>query len=156
VSVQVASNPKVPVVSPGGVLSSGDYLGSPAQGLLVSIFGSALADGSLGNSSLPLPQQLGSTNVLVSGRLLPVLYVSENQLNVFIPYELAANSSYQLSVRRGNAASVPVPVAIFENQPAILATAGNGAGKDTFIRSTKPVLRSWRIPPHLRRREMFW
>jgi len=129
VPVQVVVNPKVPVVAPGGVLSSGDYLGSPAQGLLVSIFGSALADGSLGNASLPLPQQLGSTNVLVSGVVLPLLYVSENQVNVLVPYELAANAPHQLILRRGNAGSVPVPITIFENQPAILATAGNGSGQ---------------------------
>jgi uncharacterized protein (TIGR03437 family) len=129
VSGQVAANPKVPVVAPGGVLSSGDYKGSPAQGLLASIFGVALADGVLGNSSLPLPLQLGSTAVIVSGVQLPALYVSENQVNVFIPYELAANAPHQLIVQRGNAISVPVPISIFENQPAILATAGNGAGQ---------------------------
>jgi uncharacterized protein (TIGR03437 family) len=136
VSGQVAANPKVPVVAAGGVLSSGDYLGSPAQGLLASIFGVALADGALGNSSLPLPPQLGSTLVLVSGVQLPVLYVSENQVNVFIPYELAVNSPHQLIVQRANAISVPVPIAIFENQPAILATAGNGAGQGHIYRIT--------------------
>jgi uncharacterized protein (TIGR03437 family) len=129
VSGQVASNPKVPVVAAGGVLSSGDYKGSPAQGLLASIFGVALADGALGNSGLPLPLQLGSTTVTASGVQLPMLYVSENQVNVFIPYELAVNAPHQLIVQRGNAISVPVPISIFENQPAILATAGNGAGQ---------------------------
>jgi len=137
VSVQVLSNPKVPVISSGGVLSSGDYLGSPAQGLLVSIFGDALADGSLGATGLPLPRQLGSTNVVVSGLSLPVLFVSEKQVNVFIPFELAVNAPHQLIVRRGNAGSVPVPIAIFENQPAILATAGNGAGQGHIYRIDK-------------------
>ncbi len=129
VSGQVAANPKVPVVAAGGVLSSGDYKGPPAQGLLASIFGVALADGALGNSSLPLPPQLGSTIVTVSGVQLPMLYVSENQVNVFIPYELAVNAPHQLIVQRGNAIAVPVPISIFDNQPAILATAGNGAGQ---------------------------
>ncbi len=129
VSGQLAANPKVPVVAAGGVLSSGDYLGSPARGLLASIFGIALADGVLQNSSLPLPPQLGSTLVAISGVQLPVLYVSENQVNVFIPFELAVNAPHQLIVQRGKAISVPVPIAIFENQPAILATAGNGAGQ---------------------------
>src|SRR5258708_39812288 len=78
VSGQVAANPNVPVVAAGGVLSSGDYKGSPAQGLLASIFGVALADGALGNGRLPLPLQLGSTTVTVSGVPLPVPYVSQN------------------------------------------------------------------------------
>ncbi len=129
VTGQVVSNPQVPVVTQGGVLSSGDYTSSPALGLLVSIFGTALADGNAGAGSLPLPQQLGSTSVIVSGEQLPALYVSDSQINVLIPYDLAVNAPHQLIVQRGNAISVPVPIAVFDSQPAILATAGNGVGQ---------------------------
>jgi uncharacterized protein (TIGR03437 family) len=129
VTGQVATNPKVPIVAVGGVLSSGDYIGTPAQGLLASIFGAALADGSLQNSSLPLPMQLGTTIVLVSGVPVPLLYVSENQVNVFIPYELAVNSPHQLTLVRGNAASVPVPVTVLDSAPAILSIAATGEGQ---------------------------
>ncbi len=129
VTGQVALNPKVPIVAASGVVSAGDYVGSPALGLLASIFGVALADGIVGSSNLPLPQQLGSTSVLVSGMQLPLLYVSDSQVNVFIPYELAVNAPHQLIVQRGNAISVPVPIAVFNSQPAIFATAGNGVGQ---------------------------
>ncbi|HEV2691137.1 MAG TPA: hypothetical protein VGV35_21420, partial [Bryobacteraceae bacterium] len=129
VNGQVATNPAVPIVATGGVLSSGDYIGSPALGLLVSIFGTALADGSLGNSSLPLPTQLGSTSVSASGVVLPLLYVSDSQVNVLIPYEIAVNAPHQLIVQRANAISVPVPISVFDSQAAILATAGNGLGQ---------------------------
>jgi adhesin/invasin len=134
VTGQVALNPNVPVVAVGGVISSGDYAGSPALGLLVSIFGASLADGALGNSSLPLPRQLGSTGVVVSGISLPMLFVSDSQVNVFIPYDIAVNAPHQLIVQRGNAISVPVPIAIFDSQPAILATAGNGVGQGHIYR----------------------
>ncbi len=129
VTGQVVLNPKVPIVASSGVVSAGDYVGSPALGLLASIFGVALADGIVGSSNLPLPQQLGSTSVLVSGMQLPLLYVSDSQVNVFIPYELAVNAPHQLIVQRGNAISVPVPIAVFNSQPAIFATAGNGVGQ---------------------------
>ncbi len=125
----VGTNPNVPLVSSGGVLSSGDYFSSPALGLLVSIFGTALADGQASAGSLPLPGQLGSTSVVVSGEQLPVQYVSDAQVNVLIPYDLAVNAPHQLIVLRGNAISVPVPIAIFDSQPAILATGGNGLGQ---------------------------
>src|SRR5260370_18599231 len=82
----------------------------------------------VGSSNLPLTQQLGSTSVLVSGMQLPLLYVSDSQVNVFIPYELAVNAPHQLIVQRGNAISVPVPIPVFNSQPAIFATAGNGGG----------------------------
>jgi len=125
----VGTNPNVPLVSSGGVLSSGDYTSSPALGLLVSIFGTALADGQVSAGSLPLSGQLGSTSVVVSGEQLPVQYVSDSQVNVIIPYDLAVNAPHQLIVLRGNAISVPVPIAVFDSQPAILATAGNGIGQ---------------------------
>jgi uncharacterized protein (TIGR03437 family) len=134
-TVQVAANPKVPVVAAGGILSSGDYSSPPAAGLLVSIFGSALADGSLGFSSAPLPTQLGSTQVLLGGNPLPLLYVSENQVNVLVPYESALNIALPLIVVRANATSVSVQTAVFGAQPAILSTAGNGIGQGHIYRA---------------------
>src|SRR5881394_874905 len=58
------------------------------------------ASGSLGNTGLPLPKTLGSTNVVICGVVLPALFVSENQVNVFIPFELAVNAPHQLFVRQ--------------------------------------------------------
>jgi uncharacterized protein (TIGR03437 family) len=126
---RIPASPGVPVVATGGVLSAGDYIGSPAQGLLVSIFGSGLADGTLVNNSATLATQLGSTSVSISGVPLPMVFVSDGQVNALIPYELAANAPHQLIVRRANAISVPAPISIADNQPGILATAGNGKGQ---------------------------
>jgi uncharacterized protein (TIGR03437 family) len=125
VSGQTAINSKVPLVNAGGVLSWGDYAGSPALGLVVSIFGTALADGPL-SANPPLPKQLGSTSVLMSGVELPVLSVSDSQVNVIVPYDIAVNTTHQLVVARNNAISVPAPTGVFDTQPAILAAAGNG------------------------------
>src|SRR5262249_33960502 len=127
---------KVPVLAPGGVLSSGDYSSPPAAGLLVSIFGSALADGSLSFANAPLSTQLGSTKILLGGVDLPMVYVSESQVNVLIPYETPLNAPLPLLVTRANAISVPVNVAVFDAQPAILSTAGNGLGQGHIYRAT--------------------
>jgi len=132
VTGQAASNPNVPIVS--SVVSSGDYTSSPAQGLLVSIFGTALADGKAGATSLPLPDQLGSTSVVVSTTQLPLLYVSAGQINVLIPYNLALNAPHELLVLRGSAISVPAPIAIFDSEPAILATNGSGSGQGVIFK----------------------
>jgi uncharacterized protein (TIGR03437 family) len=130
VSGQVFSNPTVPIVSSGGLVSSGDYTSLPALGLLVSIFGSNLADGSAQNLSLPLPMELGTTSVVLSGGAqLPLLYVSSTQINVLIPYEALVNETHQVVVERNNAISVPVTTAVFNAAPAILSTAGNGLGQ---------------------------
>ncbi len=136
VAVQAAANPKVPVVAAGGVLSSGDYKSSPAAGLLVSIFGSALADGTAAFSQAPLPEQLGSTQVLLGGVNLPLVFVSESQVNALIPYETPLNASLPLLVTRANAISVPVNVAVFDAQPAILSANSQGFGQGHVYRAT--------------------
>ncbi len=129
VSGQVLSNPTVPVVSKGGIVSNADFASAPALGLLVSIFGSGLADGSLGDTGVPLPPQLGSTSVVLAGVELPLLYVSNTQVNVAIPFTIQTNTSQQLVVLRGNAVSVPVSLAVFASEPSILSASGSGSGQ---------------------------
>jgi uncharacterized protein (TIGR03437 family) len=128
VTGQVSSNPTVPVVSKGGVVSSGDYAGAPALGLLVSIFGSGLADSGV-SAPVPLPPQLGTTQVVLGGEALPLLYVSDSVINALIPYDLPVNTSTQLVVQRANAISVPVTTAIFNASPSVLSTAATGSGQ---------------------------
>jgi uncharacterized protein (TIGR03437 family) len=126
----VLSNPTVPVVSAGGVVSSGDFGSAPAVGLLVSIFGSGLADGPA-SAGLPLPPQLGSTSVFLSGGAspLPLLYAADGIINVQIPYDAAVNATQQVVVQHGNAISVPTPIAIFTASPSVLSTSGTGSGQ---------------------------
>jgi uncharacterized protein (TIGR03437 family) len=133
-SVQVSgaaiSNPSVPVVSAGGVVSSADFASAPAIGLLVSVFGSGLAD-TASSAPLPLPTSLGSTSVVLSGSStpLPLLYAANNIINVQIPYDAAIDSTQQLVVQHGNAISVPVPIAVFTASPSILSANGAGSGQ---------------------------
>ncbi len=128
VSGQAASNPNVPVVTPGGVVSSGDYAGAPALGLLVSIFGSGLADSGL-SAPVPLPPQLGTTQVMLGQEALPLLYVSDSVINALIPYDLPVNTGTQLVVQRANTVSVPVTTTIFEASPSVLSTSATGSGQ---------------------------
>jgi uncharacterized protein (TIGR03437 family) len=129
VSATVVANPTAPVIYPGGVVSSGDYSSPPALGLLVSIFGSGLADSGY-PAGLPLPSTLGTTSVLLSnGESLPLLYAADGLINVLIPYDIAVNSTTQLIVQRGSAISVPTQTVVFGAAPSILSTAGNGMGQ---------------------------
>jgi uncharacterized protein (TIGR03437 family) len=94
----------------------------------VSIFGSGLADSAV-SGPLPLTTQLGSTQVVLGGETLPLLYAADSVINVLIPYDLAVNTTQQLVVQRANAISVPVKTAIFNAAPAILSTNGTGSGQ---------------------------
>ena len=126
---QTAANPTVPAVSNGGVVSSIDFSSAPSLGLLVSIFGTGLADSSI-SATLPLPKSLGTTSVVLStGESLPLLYASNGLINVLIPYDVPINTSLELVVQRGPALSVPVKTAIFGATPAIISRDGSGTGQ---------------------------
>jgi uncharacterized protein (TIGR03437 family) len=129
VSGQVAKNAAVPIVTPGGVVSTGDFSTGPALGLTVGIFGSGFGDTPAQPSTLPLPHQVGSTIVLLGAETLPLLYVSDGFIAAVIPYDLQPNATQQLIVLHGNAYSVPVSIGMFDAAPVVLATSGTGVGQ---------------------------
>ena len=60
VSSAILSNPTVPVVFAGSVVSSGDYASATRRGIAGSIFGTRLADSAL-STGLPLPTSTAIT-----------------------------------------------------------------------------------------------
>ncbi len=134
VSAQVVANPGVPVVSPGGVVSSIDFSSSPSLGQIISIFGSNLADTQISGPA-PLTAQLGNTSVTLSnGESLPLYFVDSGLINVLIPYDVPLNTGLQLVVAHGTAVSVPVSIAVFAAAPVIISENGSGLGQgDVFV-----------------------
>src|SRR5207244_2682322 len=79
----------VPVVANGGVVSSASYTaGAPlAAGMLFSVFGSFLSDGSTASAAgAPLPTNLAGATLLVNGIAAPLLFVSPTQINAQLPF----------------------------------------------------------------------
>ncbi|MBZ5604578.1 MAG: hypothetical protein LAO79_19935, partial [Acidobacteriia bacterium] len=129
VSGQIAKNAGVPVVTPGGIVSTGDFVTGPALGLTIAIFGSGFADAPVQPQTLPLPHQVGSTTVVLGSETLPLLYASDGLIAAVIPYDVPVNASQQLVVTHGNAVSVPVSFGMFDAAPVVLATSGAGTGQ---------------------------
>ena len=87
-----------------------------------------LAD-SLGQAqALPLPIDLNQTEVIVAGRSLPLVFVSPNQINAMMPYDLPVNAISQMLVTRGPAISLPQPVSILKTASGIFTRDNSGAG----------------------------
>jgi uncharacterized protein (TIGR03437 family) len=126
-----APNANPPVVARGGLLNAASFqVGAPvAPGTLVSVFGTRLAERLTSAGALPLPNEMQGTAVFLGGRALPLVFVSEAQINAQVPYDLEPNTEQLLVVRRGNALSVPEPVAIAAASPAIFAIDGTGKGQ---------------------------
>jgi adhesin/invasin len=134
VSGSAPPNPNVPIVFSGGVVGTASYVASPAPGTLISLFGSALADSLASASSLPLPTQLVTTQLIVGGVNVPLVFVSAGQINAQLPYKLATKATYQVLVQRGNVISTPEPIVILETQPAVFSTDLSGKGQGHIYR----------------------
>lgn len=124
-------NPDAPLVNSRGVVSAASYSPSavPSPGDFVAVFGGRLADRPEVAQSLPLPFQLAGASVTMGGRPLPVYFTSAGQINAIVPYELAANNTYQLIVRKGNRLSVPEPVTLAAAQPGVFTVDLTGRGQ---------------------------
>lgn len=77
------SQPAAPVIA--GVVDSASYSANIAWGELVSIFGANLSDGGTYQAQIvPLPTQLGPTQVFSGTEALQLLYVSPTQINLLM------------------------------------------------------------------------
>ena len=129
-------NPSVPIVSLGGVVGTASYVSSPAPGTLISIFGSQLADDLLSATTLPLPTQLLSTQVILGGVNIPLVFVSANQINAQLPYKLPSKATYPMIVQRGTAISTPQSIAVNDGQPAVFTLDQSGGGQGHIYKIT--------------------
>ena len=120
IAVNDAAPPNVP---DGAIVSSASF--DPdlplSPGTLVTIFGSDLSEDEAAALALPLPLQLGGTSVQIAGRALPLLFASARQVNALVPYELPANTSQQLIIRRGGTISHPSRIELATAQPDVFA-----------------------------------
>ena len=76
-------------ISAGGVANAaGGGAAAAAPGSYISIYGSGFTSTTEQASSTPFPTRLGGVTVLVNGFFAPIHFVSPNQINVQVPWEL--------------------------------------------------------------------
>jgi len=104
-----------------------------APGMVLTIFGSNLADATWIASSVPLPVHISGVTVTIGGVNAPLYYVSPGQLNVQIPYETPVNQASVLTVtHNGRSATGTLTVAsgapgVFTDAKGAIAGAATGA-----------------------------
>jgi len=125
--------PAAPVATTGGLVNAAGFVaGAPlAPGSIASVFGSNLAAAALSADSLPLPTRLGETSINFNGTLpAPLFYVSPQQANLQVPWELTGQKEASVSVTTGGGISAPVKVSLADAAPGLfsLRQSGNGQG----------------------------
>ena len=104
-----------------------------APGMLVAVYGSQLADSATSASSLPLPNTLANGSIQIAGRSAPLIYASNGQVNAFLPYGLAVNTSQQVLASRGGNLSSPMAVTIAAAAPGIYSIDSTGKGQGAIL-----------------------
>ena len=117
-----------PFLSSGGVVNGASFAaGSPvAPGSIVSIFGSNLATSASGSGPVPLATTLVSSSVSIAGRLAPLFYVSQSQINAQIPFETPAGSA-TVSVEVNGLQSNVITVQVANSAPGVFLYLSNHA-----------------------------
>ncbi len=144
VNGSLASQQQPPVFAQSGLTSVAiiSSFSALAPGSAISIYGTRLAESTASAQTLPLPIQLVDTQVFVAGTSsggasqlinLPLYFVSENQINAIVPYEVNVNTTLQLLVQRGTTYSVPVQIDMAQAQPAFFSTSGLPGGPGVIV-----------------------
>jgi uncharacterized protein (TIGR03437 family) len=107
-----------------------------SPGALQTLYGARLAGGQTAQASYPWPTALGGVQVLAGGTPLPLLYVSDTQVNFYVPFGVPLVTTDV--VLKTPLASVPFTVNVSEEQPGIFSGAILKAG--TAINATTTVV----------------
>jgi len=131
ISVKTTLSSNATLVATVTNMSGGGSAAKMAAGTLISIFGDNLAESAAAapDRADPLPTELAGVQVYVDGLRIPLLYVSGNQINAQLPFEVLDANSASLYVRTTRAdGSVTVTdaagVPIVPANPGIFATGG--------------------------------
>jgi len=129
--VNVGPDSMQPVLSPDGVSSVASYAPQAvmAPGSLINIYGHRLTGSSAQFSGFPLPMELAGTQVVIQGKALPLISVSDSRIIAQVPYDVTVNAATQLIVQRGWAQSAPEALAVAAAQPAVFTVNEQGSGQ---------------------------
>jgi uncharacterized protein (TIGR03437 family) len=129
-----------PAFSNAGVVNAAPMIsGEPlGVGSIASLFGVNLASQSASATSFPLPLTLGGASVTINGIPAPLFYASPLQINFFVPYELAGQTTATIVVSTANGLAEITGVPITSASPGLFLT--DAAGDPAVIHSNgQPV-----------------
>jgi uncharacterized protein (TIGR03437 family) len=117
----------VPYLAPAGVINAAGTtpVSGVAPGGIVSVFGINLAAAALVAPDGMLPQTLGGMTARVGDRILPLFFISSQQINAQLPDDLALGNQV-LTVSPAGAANVQATFTAVRNAPGLFPVAVNG------------------------------
>jgi uncharacterized protein (TIGR03437 family) len=89
-----------------------------APGSIISLYGAGLAPAVVTGPDNPLSQTLGGVTLLAGGRMLPLFFVSPDQINALLPSDMG-EGEYTVVVRREGQADAQASFQVVRNAPGL-------------------------------------
>jgi uncharacterized protein (TIGR03437 family) len=117
-------------INAGGVVSAASYASAGvAPGSIASAYGSFLLNSTMVASGLPLPDSLSGFSMQFNGDVdTPLYYVSGQQVNLQVPWELSGQSQVTVTATLAGQASAPQTVNVATYAPGIFTINSGGSG----------------------------
>ena len=121
-----------------GVVNAASYrIAAVAPGEMVTLFGSGMGPASLAGLSLDPSGKVSSavagTRVLFDGTPSPILYTSNSQVSVVVPYAVANRGATQVQVEYLGVASAPMALSVAPTMPGIFTADSSGKGQGAIL-----------------------
>jgi uncharacterized protein (TIGR03437 family) len=119
-----------------------------APGGLISVYGQQMSPVNLATSEIPLPTALGESCLTVNGVTVPLLFVSSQQINGQLPFNVDGNA--QMTLHTPGGVSDNFNFSILPAAPAVFRTgiAGPDTGIATITRADNGMLITPTNPVH--------
>lgn len=133
-----------PTFPAAGVVNAASYQGGGvAPGEIAAIFGSDIGPPALTTLRLTpsglVDSLLADTRVLFDGVPAPLVFVSQNQDNVVVPYAVAGKSTTQVQVEYKGLKSDPVTLRVVSAAPGIFTLNSSGRGQGAVLNENLTV-----------------
>jgi uncharacterized protein (TIGR03437 family) len=112
-----------PTLAAGGTVNDFNPVAGAAlsPGMIAQVYGSGLATSPVSTLLLPLPTLFDNTFAQVGGYQAPIYFLSNAQLNVQIPAEIAAPQQIPMLLSVNNALTLPITLDIIPGAPGVLS-----------------------------------
>jgi uncharacterized protein (TIGR03437 family) len=133
----------IPEISRAGVRNGAGEtpLAAVAPGSIVSIYGANLAPTTEAGPANPLVQTIAGVTVHVAGSILPLLFVSPEQINAQLPYDLPLGSQ-TLTIKSKGMPDVSATFEVARNAPGLITSVLNGNPLLVASRVSGPAISS--------------
>jgi uncharacterized protein (TIGR03437 family) len=116
-----------PQIAAGAVVNAASFASGITPGALATIYGANLSAGFTDSAKLPYPTSLDGVMLLLDQNPLPLVYVSDTQINFYVPPDTPAGQS-SLTIVNAGGTSRAIQVPVIAIQPGIFFDTSSGLG----------------------------